>query len=681
MAETTLESNYFPVNELGEIVLTTGSGSTNIAGFMPSNLVPTDPRTGRVKAVFGAAATETASVGNDLTYYVKEGTSVKFVSNSAIGTITKYKNDGSVDFVQAVVAGNIFSYGPYSGAQKFVATVSVGSIDASVGDAVLGSVQVAADGRMTIPSNTASIPSQWISRASSVMWLGDSITATSNAMPHTPQNRATRILYPAYTNINSGGLFVIMTESGPTTAAGNGTLTYYAAEDAFGWAANGDTEGPHVKVPTAGFYTLESATVGNTLYLGVVSRNKPVVNKSDTINVTGSFRLRNNTASNGMMGFSQLLLGTPFSTSLCYAIPTIKASEWWAARAQWQGIYTDTTPIFLGTNDVNDLATAAQALIDIENIAKLRQSIGSRVILGCLMPYDARTTAQTQAAIQFNLGLRDMAARINADIWDAWPYLASASGTGGYATNMAWDVPGLHPSALGGYMVGSKCIVPILSKYTINTMPQQFAGASYNATTAPYGNLLTNGQLLGVAGVLGAGVTGEVPTSWNCGRSIGTNITAVSKAPDSASPVLRTDGKQGKYWSVAISNSAGADGESILCRASAFTTSGFAAGDYFVIEGDLRLQGTGIIWLEVSGHVQGGVGARENLAIYDDTTPSKAMYGLNGDVITVPFRSKPMMIEAGDTQIIPWITVGMKAGGTAQLDIGQNISLHKVPAP
>ena len=594
---TTKAVTVLPVNELNEVVLQNGVGSSNVAGYIPATNAVADTAT------------------NKMVVKMPDGTLVVDTSGA------------------------------------------------------------------TIPLTTNNIPVWWKSRASSVMWLGDSITATSNAMPHTPQNRATRILYPSYTNINAGGLFIILTESSPTTAAGNGTLTYYASEDAFGWAANGDTEGPHVKVPTAGFYTLESATTGNTLYLGVVSRNKPVVNKSDTVNVTGSFRLRNNTATNGMMGFSQLLLGTPFSTSLCYAIPTIKASEWWAARAQWQGIYTDITPIFLGTNDVSDLATANQALIDIENIAKLRQSIGSRVILGCLMPYDARTAAQTQAVVHFELGLRDLAARLNVDIWDAWPYLASASGAGSYAPNMAWDTPALHPSALGGYTIAKNCIVPILSKYTITQMPQQFSGAAFNATTAPYGNLLTNGQLTGVAGTAGTGVTGEVPTSWNCSRNIGSNLTAVSKAPDSASPVLRTDGKQGKYWSIAISNTSGVDGEALLARASSFVTTNFTAGEYFVIEGDLRFQGTGVISLEVSGHVQGGAAARENLAVYCDTTPAKAMYNLNGETINVQFRSKPMMIEVGDTQIIPWITVTMKAGGTAQLDIGQNISLHKVPAP
>lgn len=138
MADNTAESQTYPVNELGEIIFAqSGSGSTTVAGFIDSTFIPVDPRTGRVKAVFGPASTETASVGNNLTYYVKEGDSVKFTSVSATGTITKYKADGSVDFTQAVASGNTFNYGPYSGTQKFVVSVSAGIVNATVSNSVL----------------------------------------------------------------------------------------------------------------------------------------------------------------------------------------------------------------------------------------------------------------------------------------------------------------------------------------------------------------------------------------------------------------------------------------------------------------------------------------------------------------------------------------------------------------
>jgi len=156
----TAESAVWPVNELGEIVFAqSGLGSTNITGFVNSLQIPSDTRTGRVKAVFGLAATETATVGNDLTYYVKEGTSATFTSNSATGSITKYKSDGSIEFTTAVSNSTIVTYGNYSGTQKFVISCSSGSIDVSLKAASLGMTNL-----LSRPGN-------------SMAFVGDSIVA------------------------------------------------------------------------------------------------------------------------------------------------------------------------------------------------------------------------------------------------------------------------------------------------------------------------------------------------------------------------------------------------------------------------------------------------------------------------------------------------------------------------
>ena len=121
MSQYVKESTALPVNELGEVVFTqSGVGSTNIAGFLPPDFVPTDTRTGAFRAVFAKPSAETATVDNPLTYYVKEGTVLKVTSNNATGTITKYKSDGSVDFTQTMSVAGAYIYGPYDGTQKFV---------------------------------------------------------------------------------------------------------------------------------------------------------------------------------------------------------------------------------------------------------------------------------------------------------------------------------------------------------------------------------------------------------------------------------------------------------------------------------------------------------------------------------------------------------------------------------
>lgn len=531
-----------------------------------------------------------------------------------------------------------------------------------------------AAGYETVQSRAGDRPPR---RASSIMWLGDSITEQRGRMPHTPNNRATIRLSPAYTNINAGGTFVSITDSGPLAPAGAGTVRYYAADGTMTWQAFGDSEGVRTRITTAGFYTLLSGagTTATALFVGMTSAGRPVVDKTDTVTVTGSPRLKNNAAADGFMGWTQLLLGNPFSTSMCYAIPTITAAAWWAARAQWQGIYTDITVINLGTNDVNNAATAAQALLDVEAIARLRLAIGSTVVLGCLFPYDARTAEATAAVQTFNRGIRSMGERLNIDVFDSFPYLMNAAGTGAFTTGMARD--GLHPSSLGGYMIAAKTLVPILQKYTQPASPFQFAGSAYNATTAPYGNLLVNGQLTGVGGVNGTGSSGELPTSWTMTRTNGAVLTAVCKAPDSASPVLRTDQKQGKYASLVLTNTGGVDGEAMQFRAIATITTNFVAGDYIVFEGDVRISGTGMQYLDAALSASG----RFAQGIMSATDAAGAMGDLSGDTVSFPFKSDPMLIEAGVTTLFPIFTMGMKANGVATLDIGQNLTLHKVPAP
>lgn len=517
--------------------------------------------------------------------------------------------------------------------------------------------------------------------AITAMYLGDSITALTSDMPHTPRNRGCRILSTAsLTNINARGLFLIRIESHPLAASGNGTLRYWKADDAFSWQANGDTEGPRVKVPTAGFYTLESGSPDRALYVGLVSRFKPLTDVADSVNVTGAFRLRNNSSTAGYMGWTNLLSNGALEKPTCYAISTIKAAEWLAARAQWEGVYTDLTVIFLGTNDVQGMETVPQALADIEEIVKARLAIGSRPIVGCLLPADTRTADEVRAAIEFNRGIRAMGVRLKFDVWDAWNFVYNPTGTGGYADGMAKD--GLHPAALGANLIGSKALLPIFKKYVGVEVPRLFAGAKYDAALAPYGNLLANGQLTGTDGAKGTGVTGETPTGWTVTRDIGSTITAVSKAPGSASPVPRTDGRQGNYWSIDVNNAnSGAVDESIRARLSALITTGFAVGDYLVIEGDMQFSGTGMQGVEAFFTATGGLGTRYGLACYTDTDPTGAMRDLSGQTVTVPFRSEPMRIEPGDTSLNVGLVMYMRPGGTGRLNIGQNISLHRVPAP
>lgn len=514
-----------------------------------------------------------------------------------------------------------------------------------------------------------------LKRAVSAMYLGDSITAAGGHFPNTPSNRSTQPLFPALTNINAAGLFVVGIEVGPLTPNGAGTLRYYAGNMSMTWQAFGDTEGVQIRIPTSGFYALPSGAGGEStaIFISIVARLRPDVDKSDTVTATGVNRwLKNNVSSFGFMGWTQALLGPVINNSYCYAIPTIRASDWLAAKDQWRFKYTDLSVICLGTNDIDSQAAAVKALADLRDIAKLRMAIGSTVILGCLFPYNSRTATQTAAIMWFNRGLRSLGEELNVDVFDAWNYLADPVGTGGYASGMSLD--GLHPSSLGGYIIAKRCLVPIIRKFITPQDVRQFANSLYSAT-ALSGNLLTNGVLSGITGTNGTGSLGEVPANWTSARNSGSVIAATVKSPDSAQATPRTDGQLGKYASFAISNALGVDRESMMFRTSAFNNIGWAPGDYLVFEGDMRISGTGMAYISAAGVV----GGRSFYGLSPQT--DSVMGSLDGDVVTIQFRTQPMLVETGDTNLTVNIITSLMAAGACVLDIGQTITIYKVSAP
>lgn len=516
----------------------------------------------------------------------------------------------------------------------------------------------------------------------SIMYIGDSISANMISMPHVPRNSAVRYMAPATPNLNTAGPFVVVAWTAATCPSGNGTLRYYAADSTMTWQAFGDTEGPRVTISSeACFYRIDSGTGGKEVYLALIPRWKPTVDRADTFNVSGTINLRNNCASAGIVGWTNTLLGNPYDVVYPFCISSIRAADWWAARAQWQDIYSDDTHVFVGTNDVNSRATAQQALIDVENIVRARLAIGSNVVVGCLLPYDDRTAAMTQAAVEFNIGVRAMGERLGVKVWDAWRYVGLSTGSGGFAPGMSADK--LHPTSKGSYVIAKRGIVPLLAPRVRPLLTKPFAGAAFDAVNAPYGNLLTNAQLTGTVTASSAGITGELPTSWTAVRESGSTITAVSKAPASAGATPLPDNIPGAYWSVAISNAnaSAVNGEGIRLRPSGLINTGFTAGDYVVFEGEFRISGSGIQAFSVVNTIQGGLSPTSS-AIDMSLGAATATDNLDGDTVRIPFRSTPILVEAANTSMSVAVIVVMNVGGTATVELSPvGLSLHKVPAP
>ena len=583
----------------------------------------------------------------------------------------------------AIGAGAVAPLGPYAGQQRFLVTCSAGSVDVAPGSAVQLALRSAGDapGLISTPGGNA-IPAWYRSRATSLLVLGDSLSAQGLRLPILPAGGATRPLNQVFTNINAAGLFVVLSETDTNCPVGAGSVRYYAASRSLSWQAFGDTEGPRVAVPTSGFYKLPSGTDGAAMYVGVVGRLRPTVDKVDTINNSGILRMNSQCGIFGPVPWLQALMGSPYKTILGYAIPSIRASDWLEAADQWKSSYADVTRIALGTNDVTDRASAIATLTVIDSIIQMRLAMGSRPYLVALTPYDTRPAAVTAAVTEFNQGLRMLGARYNIDVAEPWAWLAAPAGTGGYVAGMTSD--GLHFANLGGYLVAARTEVDINRKYVAPQTPPLFAGAPFNAVTAPYGNMLVNPQMSGTGGTPGAGVAGQIPTNWACTRDgASANITAVCRAPDSPNAVPRADKRPGKYATVEISNASGIDGEAIRFRPAAFITAGYAPGDLLTLEGDIRIQGTGIqfIFIETILDNSPGTASYSAAAIGTNTVANAAMGDLASDVVPLAYASTPVRIDPGITRVIVGIVVGMRAGGTATLDIGATQNLHKVPAP
>lgn len=613
------------------------------------------------------------------------------------------------------------------------------------------------------------IPPWWQPLQYSWRILGDSLSAANAPMPHTPANRATIILTvpsAGSAGVNANGLFVAAADAGPTCARGNGTLKYYASNNSVSWTAFGDTEGPHVPVTTSAVcYTLASGTAGNELYVMCISRLHPTLgDTNNTINVTGSYRLRNGANSRSWLGWTALLMGSSQS-HINYSIPTLKASDVWASRAEWSATPATKTIVFLGTNDVIDNSSAVQAITDVSNICKLASGQGSEVCIILPMPYDGSTSTVHAAIAQYIRGIRVFAKTISAEVMDfftpittyqgpsatvtisqaapgvvtytgsnlaeATPVTLTSTGTlpnplvagtvyyskspGADSFNLASTVrgtaitttsagsgthtivapagngcyaagntaDGLHPSGQGGYKLAKYRAIPALNKHSNYMEPMVPGHVVWNGTTALYGNLLVNSQMNGSVAAANTGMSGNLPTSWTAARESGSNITASWTVPDS-NGVAAPAGYPGKMVVGTISNSAGVDGESIRFRPSSFIATGWSTGDYVELEGFITLSGSKIQWLEVSCFTQGAAGssqARNSLCPFADGTAPAAMGNLDGDTVTIPIKTKPLLIESDTTNVMMYIIVGLLAGGTATLGISQSFTLHRVPAP
>ncbi len=507
------------------------------------------------------------------------------------------------------------------------------------------------------------------------MILGDSISARGCHLPHTPEDRATQTNFGPWNTLNANGQFISSLEVQFGTPAGaTAKLRYEAVTGKLYWTAPGDTEGPGVVIsPAACLYTLESGTPNRRIYLGMIPSKKPSADATDTFTITtvGAMR-KSNVGSIGILPIANALMGCPYQQSYAFGIGGIAASDWLAASAQWENVYTDDTDIILGTNGISFRSAMLTEIAAVEEIIKKRLAIGSRVTFSGLFPANARTTLQRQVAAEMGYLMRQIADKYNIALVDGFSMLADPT-TGNFVAGYSAD--GLHPSNLAAFRVAQMWVAAKGSPAAARNSLQQSLPL-FSAVDAPYGNLIPNGALTGTTGSLGARATGTVPTGWIVESTGGSGVLKTTcTAPASAGATPRFNGAPGNAFTIDFDNTGGANNENVVMRLNAFIPpANYAEGESIQYELEIAISGTGIICVSA----QANTPSQSNYALFPDTAATSALGSLDGKQMILPLRSMPMVLEPGATNLTVDIRVSCLAGAIGKLLVDPTVCLHKV---
>jgi lysophospholipase L1-like esterase len=412
---------------------------------------------------------------------------------------------------------------------------------------------------------------------------GDSISSGITAAPvHANHAGITESLVASNGGLNGAlcSTCVLFTGAVRTCATGNGTLTYNPTTNTLTWAANGDTAGTPVVCDRTKPVKLSSGTPGNEIYvtirpkLGTANKLPGVLTTDTSINVGAVGN-----------GYFPVL----HSVAACYA-------DWlradlhgsyeivgkWAESGNCTNNIVDQLPeivasgidelfLMVGTNDPGNGLTTAQTQANFQTIFQTLNNAGIKVSVISITP---RGDAANQSYI---LGMNRWLSEYCQDptnprhllqYIDLYQQLCSS--TVAYASGAPYDIntamfraDDLHPGDLGGMTISAGIAAVKKDK----TLPVRYEHPNqlYDATNNPYGNLITNPQMLvgstrpgTVAGgkTPGTGtINGTVPDDYTVWNQSGSNVVTVSSP--SRSSIDASDTTPGNWCQLAFSTTFG----------------------------------------------------------------------------------------------------------------------------
>lgn len=241
-----------------------------------------------------------------------------------------------------------------------------------------------------------------------------------------------------------------------------------------------------------------------------------------------------------------------------------------------------------GTNDITGSLAAGTIINNLRWMIRRSLSCGARVWISTIWPRNNSTgsdfsSAQETVRQTVNTAIRLFGLIPGVVVADDDAELADANGD--MPTSASYD--GVHVNSTGAYRLAKNVLLPLWQRASGVERVPSYKPEDYNATTVPYGNLLTNSAMTGTTGTISTGCSaklvdgvgvGTLPTSWRCERSVGSTLTAYVSTVSEAD----WNGDTANFIQLDISSAgSGVDPETMRTRHSATSiTANVAAGWY-----------------------------------------------------------------------------------------------------
>lgn len=303
---------------------------------------------------------------------------------------------------------------------------------------------------------------------------------------------------------------------------GTGSLAWSFASRTLTWTPTGLPAGEAVTITRSGIYVIPGVGVRQGIRVGIKANLLPSSDAVGTVTSSGSPSIGG--TYHGYAPWAQTLSLGRMRIIGNYGIQGARTDHCtdYIKQALEENPSAGEALILIGTNDLGVLSTV-QSLENITAIATACTDSGVLPRFVTVLPRNSLDAARSAQLHAINRLLVSMAAARTAKVVDAYGQLAnSADGT--LSSGVSAD--GLHPNALGAYLVGKAVAQSYLAEYPSPARYWSGADDTYDAATGQ-GNLVASiGSQPGSAGTL-TNATGLCTTGMSLKRTLGSAMACV----------------------------------------------------------------------------------------------------------------------------------------------------------